>query len=251
MKRGRRLSVSLMLLLLLGVLGLTGRNEGATPLGTADAGTVVLLHGLGRTPRSFSGMAKHLRGEGYDVVNLGYPSRSEPIEGLVTNLAPRLDRVFAEQGTNEVYFVTHSLGGILLRTYLEERGCKGVGRVVMLSPPSQGSGVTDHYRSNLVYQFYTGPAGQQLGSEAGSVPNQLAPIAFELGVITGNRTLNPLLSKAIPGPDDGKVAVDKARVEGMKDFLVVPYSHTYIMSRQRVQEQVVHFLRTGAFEEKE
>jgi pimeloyl-ACP methyl ester carboxylesterase len=246
MRLGQTLLAVLTVSLLAGLVTRC-RSSRAELAASPDAGTVVLLHGLGRTAHSLSGMARYLRRAGYEVVNIGYPSRKHRVEVLVTQLAPRLEEVLAGSGTSDVAFVTHSLGGILLRAFVAERGLEGIGRVVMLSPPNQGSGVTDQYRDVGLYRVYTGPAGQQLGSESNSVPNQLGPVEFELGVITGNRSLNPLLSSAIPGPDDGKVAVDKARVEGMKDFLVVPHTHTFIMSSRAVQEQVVHFLRTGAF----
>jgi hypothetical protein len=92
-----------------------------------------------------------------------------------------------------------------------------------------------------------GPAGSQLGTDSTAIPAQLGPVRFSLGIIAGNRSLNPLYSWLIPGPDDGKVGVDRAKAEGAADFLVVPASHTFIMNRGDVAEEVVHFLRYGRF----
>jgi hypothetical protein len=96
-------------------------------------------------------------------------------------------------------------------------------------------------------QRILGPSVEQLGTDTTSVPKQLGPVDFEVGIIAGNRTLNPLFSRMIPGADDGKVAVEKTKVEGMTDFLVVPYSHTYIMMTEDVIAQVIHFLGEGRF----
>ena len=150
---------------------------------------------------------------------------------------------------NQVHFVTHSMGGIITRFYLKDNKIKNLGRVVMLSPPNQGSELTDSLKNNvnIFFRFFTGPAGQQLGTEPSSIPNQLGPVNFELGVITGNATLNPLYSYLIPGEDDGKVSVERAKVKGMKDFLVVPHSHTFIMNSDEVREQIVYFLEYGQF----
>jgi pimeloyl-ACP methyl ester carboxylesterase len=225
--------------------------EAASSGPSTDRDTVVLLHGLGRTPRSMRGMARRLDREGYRTVNMGYPSREKPFEELLEMVRPRVMRVMDEEDGGTVHFVTHSLGGILVRACLRDRASDTLGRVVMLSPPNQGSEVVDHYRKNLLFRGAMGPAFLQLGTEPGSVPNRLGPVDYDVGVITGSRTVNPILSRAIPGEDDGKVSVTRAGVEGMRDFLVMPHSHTFIMTRRGVQDQVVHFLRNGEFDREE
>ncbi|MFQ5572111.1 MAG: esterase/lipase family protein [Rhodothermales bacterium] len=207
---------------------------------------VVLLHGLSRSSRSMSTPAKRLSREGYTVVNVDYPSTEYAIDHLSeVVLADALRKCCSE--AEVIHFVTHSLGGIVVRYYLEKHPLPNLGRVVMLSPPNQGSELVDAFKDNLLYEVWNGPAGAELGTDPQSVPSKLGPVAFELGVITGSTSLNPLLSRIIPGPDDGKVSVARATVEGMKDFRVVPYSHTFIMDRRIVMDHVVHFLRMGTF----
>lgn len=205
--------------------------------------TVVLLHGLGRTHRSMSAMAAALEAEGYRVVNIGYPSRHHTVSALVDSVAAELDACCDAE--ERIHFVTHSLGGILVRAYQGSHGQERIGRVVMLSPPNRGSEIIDRLPDGLV-DLVLGPAATQLGTDTG-VHRRLPPVAFELGIITGDRSLNPLFSWWIPGADDGKVAVESARVEGADDFLVVPYSHAWIMQREQVIEQVLSFLTTGRF----
>jgi hypothetical protein len=122
-----------------------------------------------------------------------------------------------------------------------------LGRVVMLAPPNRGSEVADRLKDNLFFKLCTGPAGQQLGTDESSVPRRLGPIDFELGVIAGDRSLNPLFSSWIPGPDDGKVSVAAARLDGMKDFLIVHHSHTWMPWSRNVVNATVRFLRAGCF----
>jgi triacylglycerol lipase len=241
----------LAIVLLVGVLAIPAGPApgegvgGSVALDTAGP-TVVLLHGLGRTERSMDPLAKALEAAGYRVVNLGYPSRRYPIPVLVDSLAAELDACCGDD-PEPIRFVTHSLGGILLRAYGELRGADRVGRVVMLSPPNQGSQVVDELPEGLL-RLVLGPAALQLGTDSASVPLQLPPVTFELGIITGDATVNPLFSFWLPGEDDGKVAVESAFVEGADDFLVVPYSHTFIMRRDQVISQTIAFLETGAFE---
>lgn len=209
---------------------------------------VVLLHGLGRTSYSMKYLEYSLAAAGFQVLNLDYPSTKYPIEQLVNYLEEKITQSgLNRRDGSKVHFVTHSLGGILVRGYLKQQQLPRLGRVVMLSPPNQGSELADQLRNNRFYQWATGPAGQQLGTESSSFPNQLGPVEFELGVITGNNTLNPLYSSWIPGEDDGKVSVARAKVAGMLDFLVVPHSHTWIMNSREVIAQVIYFLDTGSF----
>lgn len=215
----------------------------------ADAArdTVVLVHGLGRTKRSMNALAHHLGQEGFRVINFGYPSTRQPVGTSTEQLRETLQRD-PGCGSGKIHFVTHSLGGIVVRALLKEQRPENLGRVVMLSPPNQGSEVADRLRNNIVYKWATGRAGQQLGTEPHSVPNQLGGVDFPVGVITGRRSWNPLFSMWIAGPSDGKVGVARARLAGMSDFLVVPRSHTYIMRSRGVIEQVARFLREGRFE---
>ncbi len=218
------------------------------PAPVADAGErVVLLHGLGRSDLSMLRLERALTARGYAVFNVGYPSTQHSIEQLAENeLGPALAACCAEPG-GRTHFVTHSMGGIVLRYYLDKQKLDSLGRVVMLSPPNRGSELADWVSESPLLGKLLGPSLGQLGKGPESVPVQLGPVDYELGVIAGNRTLNPVFSRIIPGPDDGKVSVESALVQGMVDFLVVPHSHTYIMMSDEVIEQVIHFLEQGRF----
>ncbi len=212
-----------------------------------DSG-VILLHGLARTKRSMGSLAKALKRAGYSVVNGGYPSRRDPVEALAAEVISQAIDELRQQGLTKIHVVTHSMGGILLRSYLASNEIEELGRVVMLSPPNRGSELVDALAHYWWFRLFNGPAGCQLGTNPDSVPNRLGPVDFETGVITGNRPLNPFFARLIPGESDGKVSVERARVDGMTDFLVLPYSHSFIMVRKVVIDQVLHFLQYGVFQ---
>ena len=208
--------------------------------------TVILLHGLARTPRSMARLESRLVAEGYQVVNLRYPSTTNRIEDLAVLVHEQVLQIAS--GAEQVHFVTHSLGGILVRYMEEHWPLANMGRVVMLSPPNQGSEVADRLRDNWLYRKINGPSGQQLGTDpATSIPLQLGPPGFELGIITGDRSINWILSTMIPGKDDGKVSVERARLEGMKAFKVVHATHPLIMKKKSVIADILSFLESGTF----
>jgi hypothetical protein len=223
----------------------------AIPSNSGAAECVVLLHGLARSNKSLQKLDYYLQQQGFQVANIDYPSRKEQIESLAPKAITRGLARCRETKAERIHFVTHSMGGILVRYYLNQNQEADLGRVVMLSPPNQGSEIVDKLGSLAAFKWFNGPAGQQLGTGGESLPQKLAPLNFELGIIAGDRSINPLLSLLIPGADDGKVGVASTQLEGMKDFLIVHHSHTFIMRNPEVLNQVAAFLRNGSFNEQE
>lgn len=210
---------------------------------------VVLIHGLGRGSGSMTGMQDALLREGYHTVNLGYSSTQDDIETIAKEDYPRaLQRCMAFQ-PEIIHFVTHSLGGIILRKALSIGKPENLGRVVMLSPPNKGSKLVDTIGDWWLFQWLTGPAGQQITTGADFKALQLGKADFELGIITGNRHafFDSWFAFMIPGVDDGKVSVENAQLEGMADFLVTNDSHPFIMNSEYVQKETIHFLQYGKF----
>ena len=211
----------------------------------AQAECVILLHGLARSERSMKKIEKRLKKMDYKVVNASYPSRNYSIRALAKlaiepalKICPRYTKV---------NFVTHSLGGILVRQYLADHVIEDLNRVVMLGPPNKGSEVVDKLGKFPGFKLINGDAGRQLGTGHLSVPNRLGDANFDLGVIAGSKSINLILSSIISGEDDGKVAVSNTKIDGMKDHVVMPVSHTFMMTDKDVINQVVYYLKNGQF----
>lgn len=216
--------------------------------------TVVVLHGLGLGDWAMGRVAKSLEKSDYRVINLSYESLKIPLEELVSDWLPsQLQEHQVGLGANHppLHFVTHSMGGIVLRGWLDlqPQPPANLHRVVMFAPPNQGSSLVDRIGTWKLFKLSTGVNGRRLSTDADSYPNQLGPwpAGPELGIIAGNRPINPLLAHWTGGPGDGKVRVEETRLEGMHDHITMPYSHTWIQYRKKPIEQVKAFLAEGRF----
>ena len=209
---------------------------------------VLVLHGLGRTPLAMLRLAQHLEDAGYLVENLGYPSQEHSVEQLAERFVQPAVTALQGQGISRLHFVGHSMGGILTRMLVQQQRPRNLGRAVMIATPNQGTELVDFLRRYWIFRKLKGPAGVQLGTGADSLPLQLGPVDFEVGVIAGSRSNNWFFSRLMPGADDGKVPVSRTKVEGMSDFITLPYAHTFIQQRSRTIDQTLHFLKHGRFD---
>lgn len=198
-----------------------------------------------------------LTGEGYRVVNLTYPSRTVQIETLAHEWLPAQLAAPEVAAAPRVHFVTHSMGGIVVRAWLDDFRQRGIappanlGRTVMLAPPNQGTVVAEELAGFLPFRWFTGVNGHRLGTSPGSLPLSLGPWpakAGELGIIAGDRWFNPLFIFWFDGPNDGTVAVLHTHLSGERAHSVLPYSHTWLQWRDATLDLVSAFLRTGTFE---
>ena len=209
---------------------------------------VILLHGLCRTSHSLAKMERALTAAGYRVQNVSYPSRTAPIQKLADDAIGKAIANCQRDGASKIDFVTHSLGGILVRSYLARHSLSSLGRVVMLAPPNQGSEVVDKLGGTFVFKWLNGPAGNELDTGANSTPNQLGPATYPVGVIAGDRSINWINSLLIPGRNDGKVSIERTKLAGMSDHLVIHTAHPFIMKNREAIRQTIEFLRTGRFD---
>ncbi len=207
---------------------------------------MILLHGLSRTKSSMNKIENTLVDNGYQVINEGYPSRSATVQELADEALPHAMNQCNER--DNISYVTHSLGGILVRDFYARRtSLVRPVAVVMLGPPNQGSEIIDNPNYDRLGSWWNGPAGDQVSAKPDSYVNQLPPVNYPVGVIAGNESLNPFYSEMLPGADDGKVSVVRTRVDGMADWIVMPVTHSFMMRNEAVINQVINFLSSGHF----
>ncbi|MEE4146097.1 MAG: alpha/beta fold hydrolase, partial [Halieaceae bacterium] len=236
-------------LLLVVLSGLAPVQVASTQEVTGTSQTcVVLLHGLWRSALSMKGLQWRLEENGYRVVNLTYPSTDHAVPELAVLAVEQSLAGCRELGLEQVDFVTHSLGGILVREYVRQRDIPGLHRVVMLGPPNGGSQLADYVGSTALLQPFMPEAVVQLGTSEVSVPRRLGRVNFQLGVIAGTSNWLSFLPGLPDGPSDGTVSVAETIVPGMMDFLELPVGHTFMMWDDEVIAQVLFFLEHGFFQ---
>jgi triacylglycerol lipase len=212
---------------------------------------VILLHGILRTRKSMTGLAKHIEGQGFLTLNFTYASTKKPLHELADDVRAMMAAEETFHKAAKVHFVTHSMGGVVLRHFLERhREDLGgrLGRVVMLGPPNRGSELADIFHGLPPYRWVFGPAGQQMrvGDNAAQIPQ--GPVDYDLGVIAGSVGWPyPDGALFLKGPHDGRVTVENTRLDGMKDHVTIPVMHGMMMGHKGVRQNVTNFLKTGQF----
>ena len=206
---------------------------------------VILLHGIFRSPRSMVKIEKSLGEMGYRVVNFGYPSTRESIEDIAELLNQEVQKLPPEIA--RLHFVTHSLGGIVVRYYLAHYACPKLGRVVMIAPPNRGSTLASYLGGWMPYRWVFGKAGQQVAGAPDSYPQLLPPPRAEFGVIAGGLGSEVGINPFISGDNDGTVKVDETKLRGMKDFILIRGQHSTLLLQRAVAENVLAFLTDGKF----
>ena len=203
---------------------------------------VVLLHGWDSSPIPMKRLEWALRREGYQVFNPAYPSIRVPLTILASEYLPDYLQRTIPEGIQRIHFVTHSMGGLLLRGSLAAHRPARLGRVVFLGTPHHGSEAADFWSKNALCRWLAGPnlAALQTGLAGYSVT--LGPADYEALVIAGDRPLSPFWSP-LPAPHDGKVSVASTRLAGSARHLVVPHTHIALPIRTDIIRQVVQFLR--------
>lgn len=226
-----------------------GHTVMATASGNRD--TVVILHGIARTGKSMAKIENALKDSGYNTLSITYPSTEKNVDELAQWLHQNYLTDKFWDNNRRVHFLTHSMGGLVTREYLRKYRpaipYSHLGRVVMLAPPHQGSEVADLLDQNWLYQMYYGPAGQDLTTDAQKIP--VTKPYYDLGIIAGNKEW-PYFAAAfiVPGPGDGRVAVEKTKLSGMRDHITVNATHTFIMNDEAATRQALHFLTYGEFQ---
>lgn len=207
---------------------------------------VVMIHGIGRSSKSFSEMSSQLKSKGYTVVGFDYPSTQVSIPDCAEYLHQVVQSL---DGIESIDFVCHSMGGLVLRAYSMNHTTVRFRRAVMLGVPNRGAKMADFLKENPIFKMVLGPAGQQLASDDdGGLIKKLPIPKFEFGVLAGGRSKAKGFNPLLPGDNDLTVSVSSTRLPGAADFILIPVMHSFLMTDNRGIKATLNFLEHGQFD---
>ena len=209
---------------------------------------VILLHGILRSKTDMLGLDAYLKKHNYECINILYPSRKKTLEDLTEFVKDKIE-THENYATNKtINFVTHSMGSLIARYFIAIHKPKNLGKVVMLGPPNTGSEFANFLNDNKLlsplFKNIFGPASQQLTTDYKHIDDD---ITYPLGIIAGNASINPLAPWVLEGEHDGIVPVERTKIDGMTDHIVMKSTHSLMMFNPKVMEQVQHFLKHEKF----
>ena len=215
----------------------------------AHRDVVVILHGIFRSSRHMRKLAAYVSSQGYDVLNMNYPSTTYKLEELADMTWEKLKQQLPDD--RSIHFMGYSMGGLLVRVILSRYRPAHLGRVVLLATPNKGSEVADFFQNIWLYRKLYGPAGQQLITDQSDIAHLFTELDYECGVISGSLSLDPFCSMMIKGDDDGKVSIESTKLDGMNDHITIRSTHTWFPHNKKVQQQAVYFIEHGTFYHKD
>jgi pimeloyl-ACP methyl ester carboxylesterase len=199
---------------------------------------------------------------GYEIFNVEYPSTRYDMAQHARTLRHLINNL---HGIEEINFVGHSMGNIVIRHYLgdlarqdpmkqsanaaaaDRRARMRFGRFVMLAPPNQGALLAETFADNVLFKEIAGDAGQELGRDWPELEKRLATPDFQFGIIAGGKGNNKGYNPILVGDNDGVICVETAKLAGAHDFIRLPVLHSFIMDNAKVQQYVLSFLQHGYF----
>ena len=211
---------------------------------TVYADCIILIHGMGRSALSMLPIKYALSEENHTVINTQYSVWGKTISGLSIEVIPQAINDCPED--QPISFVTHSLGGIIVRHYLSEHHLPRLNSIVMIAPPNHGSEIVDFLKHSFLYPYIKDEVIAELSTD-NTLPYIKDNQAVSIGIIAGGKSMNWISSKIIPGIDDGKVSIESTLLDTMDDHIILDNTHTFITMSPTALDQISVFLKNGKF----
>ncbi len=201
---------------------------------------IIFVHGLWMSGMDMSLLEHRFKKTGYSTSRFRYKSISDT---PIVNANKLVDHI-GSINSDQIHFVCHSLGGLVLRHCLHLYPLEKPGKIVMLGAPNK----TSLAAKKLTHW----PGGSRLLGKS-IIDGLLGPLPSwtgkqELGVIAGDLRFGMgLIIPNIPRPSDGTVSVEETRIDGMQDHITLHVSHFGLLLSKRTFLQTKHFIEHSHF----
>lgn len=209
---------------------------------------VYIIHGYANPKSIMNDIYRDVKKAGFIAENYAYPGLYMELDSI----GKKLYNDVLDDGVDSVSFVTHSMGGLVVRAMLKYSGTDPnfpkIYRIVMIAPPNRGADIADFFKEATQVKALLGPNVEKMETDSTSYANQL-PIPFntEIGIIVGVRRNERGYNHLIPGNDDGLLAPERVYLGNEKDVAIVNYDHLGVIKRKKSRRLVIEFLQTGIF----
>ncbi|MEA4918590.1 hypothetical protein [Proteiniphilum sp.] len=209
---------------------------------------VYIVHGILGGAYEYGSMRRFLKKNGFEAEVFSYKSRKTPILKAGKNLYDRIKK----ENPSQISFITHSLGGLVLRAMLqyslEDLNFPKIHRIVMIAPPNQGTISANYIHRYAFLRFIIGVNLRDIKDDKGSLAKKL-PVDFstDVGIIAGisghKWGYNPLIGE----DNDGEIRPEETKLGTEKDFIIVKSNHIGILHNRKTIKLTAQFLKTGRF----
>jgi pimeloyl-ACP methyl ester carboxylesterase len=210
------------------------------------ANVAILVHGFFRTSQDMFLLKLYLEEKNYRGYTINLPTTLASLDEC-TQVLKREMQLIHKEGIHKLFFVGHSMGGLIIRNYLSENFVPNIGRCVLIATPNSGSRLADLALTGLrLAPMNPIRSLEALQTKAPEIPPPLNDPPPEIGVIAGNQN-NLLLGRLLPSKNDGRVEIESTFFPGMKEYIVLPFNHHEIHHKEETAKLVWQFLEYGAF----
>jgi esterase/lipase len=214
----------------------------------ANKDYVIIIHGMAQSQKSMAKIAAHLESQNYETIVADYPSTKHSIEDIAQNFI--IKRISTLDKSRKIHIIGYSLGGIIARYVIDNHKIANLGNVILIGSPNKGSEMAQFLENYVLVHKIFGPALKDLRPNS-DFWNKIKDNVSEknVGVIAGDFSMNPFSSLFVfDGSSDGTVSVESAKIDGMKDFLVLHHSHYFLMRNKEILPYIENFLKYGCFQ---
>lgn len=205
---------------------------------------VVLLHGLARSKESMELLANAISREGYEVLNIQYPSTFDDISTLASKVNHLINNKYTEENVKKIHMVGYSMGGLVIRAVLHQIPRKNIGNVIMIGTPNHGSEVADYFKDWWLFKQLYGVAGQELTTDSATIKALPEGLDAPLTVIAGQSSGETAFGSLLPSPHDGTVSVASTHIKGENMHILVKAMHYSLIHNKEVITYVIQGLKT-------
>ena len=202
----------------------------------------ILSHGFNKSSEDMAYLGDGLSYHGINNVIVNLPTTFGSLSDCLNSLHAQIYDITKKHNIN---FIGHSMGGLIIRSYINKWKLENVNRCIFIATPHLGSKLAKISGCIPFYENIFKP----IKNLKSSIENEylLTNKNIEIGLIIGHKNNTVLGNIFLPAESDGRVEIKSALSSDAKDAIILPYGHKEIHRKEETLNQVKCFLLNGIF----